>query len=228
MKNYTLHLGPSTVGKAKAKAKPTATAPAAAAVSTIAPTPATFPAGDAARGMNARMSNEEKGKLSILAKQAYDVMKRNGATDEAEKDFRHRISLQACGYRISEARRGHFNDIAAAFLAIAGNTKQALYRADRSSTEPRRIALKKLEEQCATLGKSLGYAAPLLWNYYKVKLEDASAKQLWAAYYALGGGKNNRKGATKRRKTWARRRQALDIDAHPVATGADGEEGDPF
>ncbi|OAI55553.1 hypothetical protein AYO49_05465 [Verrucomicrobiaceae bacterium SCGC AG-212-N21] len=155
-----------------------------------------------------RLSNEEKRELSKLARRAWQYMTRNGATDEDEGPFRQRISIQACGRRISEALRDHYHSIEAAFLLILGETKQALQAADKSQTAGRRIALHKLTELLASQQRTLEYAAPLLRNFYRTTLELATTKQLWAVYYELGGGKGRGRGTKRRQAFKARQRDA--------------------
>lgn len=143
----------------------------------------TPPSGD--RGLNVLLTTEEKQKLAILAAQAHGVMARAGATDEHVDEFRHRIALQACGRRISEATRRDFNDIKAAFLVILGHTKAALNAADRASTEGSRIALHKLRAALAEHGLHEGYAESICRRQFKCGLHEASAKQLWNLFYTV-------------------------------------------
>jgi hypothetical protein len=142
------------------------------------------------RGLDVKLGAKEKQALAILAKQAYDVMKRNGATDETPDEFRQRLSEQACGLRISEARRRHFNDIKAAFLMITGRTTAALHAADRSATEGVRQALHQLRTELKRHGLAEGYAEAICRDKFKRSLGEASEKQVWAIYYDV---KKNRK-----------------------------------
>jgi len=140
--------------------------------------PSSARASDDTRGLTCRLTNEEKTKLAIWAKQAYQRMAAGGATDETETEFRHRLAIQACGRRISEAIRADYSALATTFLAAAGQTKRAIHSAERGETEGRRIALVKLTELLKSKGKDVSYAKPLLWNFYHVTLEKTSAKQL--------------------------------------------------
>lgn len=150
------------------------------------------------KGLNTLISKDERSELAIEARKAFKKLEGNGATDETFDEFRHRIAINACGRRISEALRGDYGKIAAAFAAISGNTGRAIRIAVRSETEGRRIALVKLTELLHGLGHEISYAAPLLWNFYKVRLEDATSKQLWAVFYEFKGG-NKKRGARRKR-----------------------------
>jgi integrase len=144
----------------------------------------------AQRSLNAKLSKNEKTTLAILARQAFDVMKRAGAIDETADDFRHRISLQACGCRISEARRRHFNDLKAAFLVITGDTAGALNAGTRAQTEDVRIALAKLRAELRFNHLQEPYANHICRSKFKCDLQDATANQLWSLYFDV---KKNRK-----------------------------------
>jgi hypothetical protein len=146
------------------------------------------------RGLNARLSRAEKAKLAILAAQAHAVMARHGATDEHVDEFRQRIAIQACGLRVSEARRRHFNDIKAAFLVILGNTAGALNAAERSGTEEVRIAMHKLRAELHRHGLHEGYAEHICAAKFKRSLADATPKQVWSVFYDV---KKNRGRGTK-------------------------------
>ncbi len=158
---------------------------------------------DETRGLAHLLDTGEKRVLSQLARRAWQFMKRNGATDEKEEEFRRRISLQACGRRISEATRGDWSDIAAAFCIILGQVVPALRHAERAGTSAKRIAEHKLTELLKEMGHDISYSEPLFKRMYKTTREQASAKQVWAIFYELGGSTGKR--GTQRRKNWKAR-----------------------
>ncbi len=69
-------------------------------------------------GTTVLLTSKERQELAILAREAWLKMTGAGATDESFDEFRHRIAIQACGRRITEAIRSDFNLIKAAFAAI--------------------------------------------------------------------------------------------------------------
>lgn len=138
-------------------------------------------------GLNAPLSNREKYELSALAKKAWQKMARAHATDESEKDFRQRMSIQSCGRRISEALRGDYNKIEAALAIIAGETGRALQAGYRDQTSGARIAMNKLTVLLKEQGRDISYAARICRSMNKVELEDATSSQIWKVYYSLAG-----------------------------------------
>ncbi len=146
-------------------------------------------------GLSHRLDNESKYKLVVAARSVWELLTARGAIDEDEEGFRHRLSIQACGRRISEAQRGDYNLIVATLKATAGDTRAALHAANRHGTDGKRIALHKLTELLASQGHPIHYAIPYLRSARKTTLEDATSKDLWAAFYRFNGGN---KAAAKR------------------------------
>jgi hypothetical protein len=110
------------------------------------------------RGLGAKLSKGEKTHLAIEARKAYAKMEGNGATDESFDEFRHRIALQACGRRISEALRADYSALAAAH---------------------------KLKQALSAAGLADGYAATICLQQFKTGIESASTKQLWSLFYTI-------------------------------------------
>lgn len=152
----------------------------------------------AERGMSARLSNAEKRELSIQARAAWHKLSSAGAIDEDEDAFRHRIAIQACGRRVSEALRSDYHAISAAFLAMGGDTRRALRVAERAETEPRRIALHKLNRALAEMQLNASYAEAICMRQFKRPIAEASAKQIWALFYTV-----TNRGRAKQRKATA-------------------------
>lgn len=149
------------------------------------------------RGLSARLSNEEKRELSIAARTAWHLMRKRGAIEdtETEKEFRHRIALQACGRRVSEAIRADYGDLAAAFASMGGNVQRAMRIAERGATEGRRIALHKLQEALTSHGLHEGYAAAICQRQFRVPLAEAATNQLWSLVFTV-----RNRGRSKDRK----------------------------
>ncbi len=158
-------------------------------------------------GTTVLLTSKERQELAILAREAWLKMTGAGATDESFDEFRHRIAIQACGRRITEAIRSDFNLIKAAFAAIVGRTKQAINAAERSLTEGKRIAVNKLTKLLTSQERHISYSAPLFRSMYKTTLEDATTKQVWAVYFELGGTSQQR---GQRRKNWKARTRRAD------------------
>lgn len=128
------------------------------------------------RGAQVPLSNEQKGYLSRLAKEAYQRLLHVGALDpdeENETAFRQRETLEVCGRRISEALNGDFEDIEARFLMLKGDTKRAFASAMKGDTNEERQARWKL----ALLCQKLKIETPTL--------EGASVKRIWAVYFNI-------------------------------------------
>jgi hypothetical protein len=126
---------------------------------------------------------------------------------ETEGEFRHRIALQACGRRVSEAIRADYGDLAAAFASMGGNTQRAMHIAERGVTEGRRIAIKKLTEVLASQGHQLSYAAPFIKALCGLSIEEAPTKKIWAAVFRFNGGPVKYSG---RRRNWKARTETTN------------------
>jgi hypothetical protein len=172
------------------------------------------------RGLNTLLSNEEKRELSKQARAAYKIMEGNGATDEKEAEFRHRLSIQACGRRISEALRGDYAAISSAFLSIGGQPSRAFMAAMKGETEGKRIALAKLTAVLKSQGRDVSYASRYIWNISKCSIDDAPAKVIWRAFYEFNGGDKKRTG---RRKVW-RGKKAVKEGIEATGTKAERQK----
>lgn len=152
--------------------------------------PALKPIPDAKRKQDAacpdggwkRLSNEQKARLSILARAAYQHQKVQGMTVE---EWRHEISIRACGCRISEAVQDHWADLKSAFEDLAGKPEKAFKTQLREGDNKRRVAMHKLTTALAAKGLHLSYAASICKTQFKCGLEEASAKQLWCLFYTV-------------------------------------------
>ena len=129
----------------------------------------------------------QKANLSMLAAEGFKHQKVMGCTLE---EWRHEMAVQACGYRISEARQEHWSDLRAAFLDLAGQPEKAYRTHVRSVDNKRRVALYKLEQECAARGLDVSYPATICRRQFRLSLEEASAKQLWCLVFTV---RNRRK-----------------------------------
>ena len=147
------------------------------------------------RGANVPLTNEQKGYLSRLAKEAFAFLTAKGAIeDETEKEFRQRESIDACGRRISEAVNGDFEDLEGRFFLLMGRTKQAFSSVIKAETNDERQARWKLAQLC----QQRGVEVPAL--------EGASVKRIWAVYFNL-------KNQPKRQAAKATKPSGIDLHA---------------
>ena len=72
------------------------------------------------------LSNEQKAKLSIAAKDAWDIQSKAGLVDGKFDEWRYAQTKIACGVEsFREATNSHFRSILAHFLRLAGKTAEA-------------------------------------------------------------------------------------------------------
>jgi hypothetical protein len=130
------------------------------------------------------LTTHQKARLSILARQAAEAQGVSlRSADLAE--WRHAISIRACGLRISEATQKHWTDLKSAFQDLAGQPEKAFNTQMRDGDNKRRIALHKLTQELAGKGLHPSYAASICMAQFKVPLDQASAKQLWCLFYTI-------------------------------------------
>lgn len=125
---------------------------------------------------------KQKARLSILARQAFEVQKVQGM---AVKEWRHEIAIQVCGFRISEAANDHYSDLKSAFQDLAGNPEKAFKTQLRAVDNKRRVAMHKLLQACKSGGLHESYAASICHAQFKVPLTEASGKQLWCLFFTI-------------------------------------------
>lgn len=128
------------------------------------------------------LSHIQKGKLSMLAAEAYKHQRVQGI-DLAE--WRHEIAISACGVRISEATQSHWADLHSAFLDLSGKPEAALRTQIRSGDNKRRIAMHKLTKALEAHSLHPTYAESICQAQFKLPLTEASAKQLWCLFFTI-------------------------------------------
>jgi len=129
-----------------------------------------------------RLTNAQKSRLSILARKAYAHQRVQGIPLD---EWRHEVSISACGLRISEATQRHWADLKSAFQDLAGEHAQAFKTQLRDGDNKRRIALHKLTQECQAKGLDIAYAERICVAQFKIPLAEASAKQLWCLYFTI-------------------------------------------
>lgn len=145
--------------------------------------------GDCPDGSWKALSKEQKARLSISARKAAAVQ---GVSLKSKDlvEWRHEVSIRACGVRISEATQAHWADLKAAFEDLGGQPEAAFLTQLREGDNKRRIAMWKLEKELEKKGLATGYAAAICKTQYKIPLAQASAKQLWCLFYTVKNRRN--------------------------------------
>jgi hypothetical protein len=144
------------------------------------------------RGDQVPLSNSQKAIISGIARQAWTLLKQNGATDETEKEYRQRESIAAVGRRVSEALNGDFSALQAHFLANAGKTGRAFTSAMRAESNGGRQARFKIGQLLAKHKLTEAYASAICRDKFKTTLEAASEKQLWSIFFDCQRGMKSR------------------------------------
>jgi hypothetical protein len=151
------------------------------------------------------LTNEQKARLSILAREAFLKLEAGRLKLEEGRDldisqlpsadsrmtaFRHQESIKAIGKRITEACQRDFLPLKAHFQDLGGKSGQALNTLLRAESEPQRIAMHKLTQECRYRKLSLSYPEAICRKQYHCNLTQASAKQLWHLVFTI---RNRRK-----------------------------------
>lgn len=132
------------------------------------------------------LTKEQKARICILAREAYDQAESQVSYDE----WRRSEQRRATGIEsLRDARNKHYNSYVAHFENLLGRSGRAFKREFKSQTEDRSWALYrlKLESRKAAdvLPAALEYAAGFIRNRLHVSLEEAPARSLWAAIFML-------------------------------------------
>ena len=135
------------------------------------------------------LTAEQKRDLSILARKAAAV---HGITGyKAVDEWRHQVSIKACGLRISEATQRNWADLKSAFEDLSGRPERAFQTQMREGDNKRRVALYKLTQALSSKGLPISYAARICAAQFKCPIEEASAKQLWCLFYTVTNRKKS-------------------------------------
>lgn len=168
---------------------------AAGGMSLTAPAPVPqAPAPVPARGLSRPLDRRAKWHLSQIAEAAYEHLAAAGKLPAGEdlEHFRHRIAIEACGRRISQATLADRMPIQAAFLALKDDTRGAARATAKATDTEHALALYKLRQNLRQRGLTETYAETLAWRFYKLRLSDCSPRQLWTLTFTV---RNNHKTA---------------------------------
>lgn len=135
--------------------------------------------------VSAPISREQKTRLVLLAREAYQAQPGLVRGQTKFDLWRHQQAIKCCGRRVSEALQGDFLPLKAHFLNLAGKPVAAMRAHMRRETEPQRVALHKLTRECAAKGLSIAYAATICHAQYRCALEEANEKQLWRLFFTI-------------------------------------------
>lgn len=155
--------------------------------------------------MNNPLSNQQKGDIAKLARQAYDAWEQRDEFELANptlsrtacfEAWRHVEQGKAVGVqslRLCTSEK-HYLRLMAHFAKLLGESARALLLLLRHGEEPRIRAYFKLRQALAERGLAEDYAAAICRRQYKRPLGEASEKQLWNLFYTV---RNRRKPLPK-------------------------------
>jgi hypothetical protein len=130
-----------------------------------------------------RLSNEQKARICMLAKRAYD---REALTQHLalgtwhSEDWRRAQQLQVTGHAsLTTCTQAHYLALVSHFAQLAGEDGVAYQAEIKDATAARRIALHKLQEECTARNLTLAWPSAICRSKFKLQLEDAQPRQLW-------------------------------------------------
>lgn len=181
-------------GQGQVMARPAATPSAPLLSDLLAAQPATEQAApEDLKGTSKPLDNRAKWQLSDLAAKTYQHLSQAGQIPAGEKleAFRQRVSLEACGRRISHATHGDRMLIQAAFLRLRGAVHQAARAVAKAATTPLDIARHKLWETVHQLNLTPAYAESICRRFYRCEVAELrSPKQVWTILYTVRNNAN--------------------------------------
>lgn len=162
------------------------------------PTPTTPNAAERAAGAWSHypLSREQKARLAILARRAWDARRAGNPGLDADT-FRREQSIKACGKRITEAAQRDYLTLRAHFEDLCGEPDRAMRTMWGEDNQAAKVAFRRLCIECKQRGLDLSYPGSICRRQFRCSLQDANAKQLWCLVYTV---RNRRKagGAPKK------------------------------
>ena len=132
------------------------------------------------------LSNEQKARICILAREAADVMGVKIVSAAHLREWRMEQQFKAVGKQsLTECLQDDYLPLTAHFLNLAGKSVSAMNAHLKHGTEDKRIAFFKLQEICEERGISMAYAGAICRNAHKCTLNDATARQLWQLVFTV-------------------------------------------
>ncbi|MCW0218372.1 MAG: hypothetical protein OJI67_08630 [Prosthecobacter sp.] len=160
---------------------------------------------DNLKGVAKPLDNDAKWKLSDLAKRTYNQLHNAGqiSTGETLESFRRRVSIAACGKRISQACHADRMLIQAAFLTLKGQTREAARAVVKAATTALDIAKHKLWEKVSELHLTPSYAEGISRRFYRCDIAQLThPKQVWAVFYTIVNNANKAAGKGNDSNRW--------------------------
>jgi hypothetical protein len=137
------------------------------------------------------LTNKQKATICQLAAKSHDL---DGPLDASE--HRHAECVKATGKPgLTACTQDDYKPLLAHFLALAGQDGAAFNAAVDHGTEPKRIALYKLNEALGKAGLPMAYAAAISRRKHHCEPADLTAAQLWQLVFTI-----NTRGAARRRR----------------------------
>jgi len=154
----------------------------------------------------APLTAAQKRELVLLARRAFERLYDSGAISEATEfdAWRHGQTLQ-CVERpgISACRQEDFAQVKSHFLRLLGQEGMSQRLQARADMEPRRVALWKLEQECAAardvIDRPLEYVSSIARARYKAaSMDDLGEKQIWVLMFDLRRNAQRRRAAGRK------------------------------
>lgn len=138
------------------------------------------------------MSNKQKAKLAMMAKQAFLAVNGRAAGSQAEDDgYRHGEIQKAVGKAgLRVCVQGDYKILERWFLELLGRHGAAFEAQMESETEPRRVAMAKLAMELKARKLPPGWVAKICRAKFKCGLSEASAGQIWKLVFDVRKSKH--------------------------------------
>lgn len=139
------------------------------------------------------LSNEQKARLAIIARRAYDAHQKAGLIDDGVSfdDWRHVECIAATKGRVTgfrSATNRDFLQLRGHFALLAGDPLTAFNDSQRDRPEQAdwEMAWNILKRETTAKGLAFpDYPAAICRTQYKCPLREASKKQLWSLIYTI-------------------------------------------
>lgn len=152
---------------------------------------------DDLKGTAKPLDKQAKWRLSELAEATYQHLQNAGQIPAGEtlETFRRRVSVEACGRRISHASHGDRKLIQAAFLRLKGQVHQAARAVAQAASTPLDIAKHKLWEKVHELDLTPAYAESICRRFFRCTIAELkSPRQVWSVFYTVQNNANKAAG----------------------------------
>jgi len=140
------------------------------------------------------LNREQVRELILEAQKAHRKQTELGLTDQPFEDWRKQTLWDLiCKASFRTVNQTEFNKALNGFMILSGKREAGHLNCSKSrEADETRRAIWRLKEECKELGSSFGgeegamrYANSLVEKIHKVKLSDASAKQVWQVIFTL-------------------------------------------